>query len=77
MRTDRSRKSPRASRCRFACVRFGHSADADRKAARVIAIKGHWHQALPRKSERPDGPLPDELRLETFVIDCAIRRSGA
>ncbi len=61
----------------FACVKCGFTADADENAARVIAMKGCWLTGLPKKSERKPGPLPDSLKFEIFLQDCAERRMGA
>ena len=53
-----------------------YSADVDENATRVIAMKGHWLSDLPKRSDRQTGPLPDSLKFETFLKDCAERRMG-
>ncbi len=61
----------------FACVKCEYSADADENASRIIAMKGRWLSNLPKRSDRKTGPLPDSLKFETFLKDCAERRTGA
>ncbi len=63
---------------KFKCVECGYEADADLNAARVIAMKAAWLTSLPRKPKRDaDGQLVKKLRFDTYLKDCAARRSGA
>ena len=54
----------------------GYEAHADENAARVIAMKGQWLLSLPKKAERNWTQLPDELKFDAFVKNCAERRKG-
>ena len=60
----------------FKCVDCGYEAHADENAARVIAMKGQWLLSLPKKAERNWTQLPDELKFDAFVKNCAERRKG-
>jgi len=60
----------------FKCVDCGYKAHADENAARVIAMKGQWLLSLPKKAERNWTQLPDELKFDAFVKNCAERRKG-
>lgn len=60
----------------FRCVRCGHEADADRNAARVIAVKGAWLVQLPTLKERGGKPLQESEKFEQYLLD-AIRRRGS
>ena len=60
----------------FKCVECGYEAHADENAARVIAMKGQWLLGLPKKAERDWTQMPDELKFEAFVKNCAERRKG-
>jgi IS605 OrfB family transposase len=60
----------------FKCVECGYEAHADENAARVIAMKGQWLLGLPKKADRNWTKLPDELKFEAFVKNCAERRKG-
>jgi IS605 OrfB family transposase len=61
---------------RFACVRCGHRADADRNAARVIALKGAWLTQVPTRKERGGRDLREEEKFAHYLTD-AIRRRGS
>jgi IS605 OrfB family transposase len=61
---------------RFRCTRCGHAADADRNAARVIALKGAWFTQLPTKTERGGRPLREDEKFDQYLLD-AIRRRGS
>ena len=61
---------------RFACMRCGHAGDADRNAARIIALKGAWLTQLPTRRERGGRPLAEVEKFERYVHD-AIRRRGS
>jgi IS605 OrfB family transposase len=60
----------------FQCIACGYQAHADENAARVIAIKGAWFTGLPTKKERTWTEIPDELKFEAFLKNCAARRKG-
>jgi hypothetical protein len=40
-------------------------------------MKGRWIKILPKSSERRWTDLPDALKFEAFVKECAARRRGA
>ena len=61
---------------RFACVACGHAGDADRNAARIIALKGAWLTGLPTLKERGGRSLAEEEKFERYLDD-AIRRRGS
>ena len=61
---------------KFKCVKCGHEDDADENAARVIAIKGQWLSSLPKRKDRDWTQLPDELKFDVFMKNCAARRNG-
>lgn len=61
---------------KFECIACGHADDADENAARIIAIKGTWLASLPKKKDRNWTQLPDELKFDAFMKNCAARRNG-
>jgi IS605 OrfB family transposase len=69
-------KENRARSCdrKFVCVSCGHSADADENAARVIAIKGQWLVSLSNKKGKGWKRVPDELKFDAFLRNCAAKR---
>jgi putative transposase len=59
---------------RFACVKCGHSTDADKNAARIISIKGAWFTQLPTKKERGGRDLRDDEKFDHYLFDASRRR---
>lgn len=62
---------------RFRCEACGHTAQGDRKAARMTALKGAWLKSLPTRAERGGRELTDDERLPAFLARAAKARRDA